>query len=112
MTVDEYISAQEPAIAERLTQVCQAFAEALPDAEERIAWNMPTCWQGSHIIHYAAAKKHIGIYPGSAAVAAFADRLTAFKTSKGAIQLPHTKELPIELLQELARWCLENRGHA
>jgi uncharacterized protein YdhG (YjbR/CyaY superfamily) len=26
---------------------------------------MPTFWKGQNIIHFAAAKKHIGLYPGA-----------------------------------------------
>ena len=48
---------------------------ALPDAEERISWSMPTLWQGHNLIHFAAAKHHIGLYPGDAAVRHFKDEL-------------------------------------
>ena len=33
--------------------------------------------------------------------------LTEYKTSKGAIQLPNDRELPLELIAEIARWCWE-----
>ena len=44
---------------------------------------------------------------GSEAVEAFAARLTDFRTSKGAIQLPNDRELPLDLIAEIARWCWE-----
>jgi len=66
---------------------------------------MPTFWKGRNIIHYAAAKNHIGIYPGGEATTIFAERLTGFRTSKGTIQLPNDKELPLDLVAEIARWC-------
>ena len=59
------------------------------------------------IIHFAPAKNHIGIYPGPDAVAAFAERLKDYKTSKGAIQLPNERPLPLELVTEIARWSYE-----
>ena len=68
---------------------------------------MPTFWKGRNIIHFAPAKKHIGLYPGAEAVAFFAPLLTGYKTSKGAIQLPNDRELPLELIAEIARWCWE-----
>ena len=37
-----------------------------------------------------------------------AARLTEYKTSKGAIQLPYSKSLPLELIGEIAKWCEEN----
>nr|WP_279279957.1 hypothetical protein [Pseudoflavonifractor sp. 60] len=36
---------------------------------------------------------------------AFAKRLTEYKTSKGAIQFPYSKPLPLELIAEIAKWC-------
>lgn len=36
-------------------------------------------------------------------VAAFAERLTAFKTSKRAIQFPYDKPLPLELIADIAK---------
>ena len=48
------------------------------------------------------------LYPGPEAVEAFAARLTEYKTSKGAIQLPYSKPLPLELIGEIAKWCEEN----
>ena len=63
-----------------------------------------------NIIHFASAKKHIGIYPGGEATSAFADRLTENKTSKGAIQLPNDKELPLELIADIARWSYKRNA--
>lgn len=110
MTIDEYIAAQDPAVAERLQRVRETIAAALPGAEERFAWNMPTFWRGKNLIHFAAAKHHIGIYPGSEAVEAFASELSDFKTSKGTIQLPHDKPLPLELIGRIAAWCDDRYG--
>lgn len=50
------------------------------------------------------------MYPGPEAVEAFADRLEEYKTSKGAIQLPYDKPLPLELILEIARWCEKGNG--
>ena len=99
MTIPEYISEQDEAIQPRLTEIYSTIRAAIPEAEERISWGMPTFWKGRNIIHFAAAKKHIGIYPGPDAIVEFADRLTEYKTSKGAIQLPNTKRPPAE-----SRW--------
>ena len=105
--IDEYIQKQDPAVRERLNIIRQTIRAAIPDAEERISWQMPTFWKGRNIIHFAAFKNHIGIYPGGEATSEFAEKLTDYKTSKGAIQLPNNKELPLELIAEIARWSYE-----
>jgi uncharacterized protein YdhG (YjbR/CyaY superfamily) len=63
------------------------------EATEKISWQMPTFWQGENLIHFAAFKKHIGLYPGGEATSEFSGRLTGYKTSKGAIQLPFGKPI-------------------
>ena len=107
MTIPEYISEQDPAVQLRLNAIYDTIRGAIPDAEERLSWGMPTFWKGRNIIHFAVAKHHIGLYPGPDAVEAFADRLKEYKTSKGAIQLPNKKELPLELIAKIARWSYE-----
>jgi uncharacterized protein YdhG (YjbR/CyaY superfamily) len=68
--------------------------------------------KGHNIIHFASAKKHIGIYPGTEAVEHFADELKnrGLKFSKGAIQIPYGDHLPLDLIAEIARWCGEHNG--
>lgn len=104
MTVDEYISAQDPAVQEKLRAIRKTIAATIPEAQERISFGMPTFWKGRNIIHFAATKKHIGIYPGSEAITAFAEKLAEYETAKGTIRLPLDKELPLELIAEIARW--------
>ncbi|MBR2717017.1 MAG: DUF1801 domain-containing protein [Oscillospiraceae bacterium] len=108
MTIPEYISQQDEAIRPRLTAVYDAIRAAIPEAQERLSWGMPTFWEGGNIIHFAPAKRHIGIYPGAEAVEFFASRLTDYQTSKGAIRLPNDRDLPLEMIAEIARWCWEN----
>ena len=105
--IKKYIAEQDETIRPRLEDVYKVISDAMPNAEERISWGMPTFWEGRNIIHFAAAKKHIGLYPGPEAIEFFADRLQDYKTSKGAIQLPNNKELPLDLIKDLSRWCYE-----
>ena len=96
-TVDEYISEQDAGIQEQLQLVRKAIRDELPEAKEKISWAMPTWWNGHNIIHFAAQKTHIGLYPGPEAVACFAERLDEYglRYSKGSIQIPYSDELPL-----------------
>ncbi len=106
--IQKYIGEQDPEIQPRLHEIYETIRFAIPEAEERLSWGMPTFWKGRNIIHFATAKKHIGIYPGPDAIVAFAEQLKEFKTSKGAIQLPNNKELPLSLIADIAKWSYEN----
>ena len=106
-TIEEYIAAQPEAVLPRLREIRAVIREAIPEAEERISWSIPTYWKGRNLIHFAAGKKHIGLYPGDEATAAFAQELAAFEVSKGTIRLPYDRPLPTELIGRIARWCYE-----
>ena len=107
VTIDDYISLQDESVQPRLESIRETIRTAIPEAQEKISWSMPTFWKGRNIIHFAASKKHIGLYPGDEATEAFADRLSEFDTSKGTIRLPHNRELPLELVRDIAVWCYE-----
>ena len=110
-TIDSYITGQPDSVRPLLHQVRDAIRTVLPDAEERISWSMPTFWKKHNIIHFAAFKNHIGLYPGVEAMEHFADRLKEYKTSKGAVQFQYSKPIPLELIAEIAKWCYETGNH-
>ena len=113
-TVEDYILAQDEGIRGQLRQVRTVLVSRLPDAKEKISWSMPTYWKDHNIIHFAAQKKHIGLYPGPEAVEFFSDKLdqVGLKYSKGSIQIPYSDQLPLELIAEIADWCRKTGNHA
>ena len=74
-SVEEYILAQDVNVRSCLQRVRETLISSLPDATEKISWSMPTYWKGYNIIHFAANKNHIGLYPGPEAVAFFTEKL-------------------------------------
>jgi len=105
-TIDEYIAQQPPQVRERLEQVRRAIREVAPQATERIGWRMPTFHQKENLIHFAAFKHHIGLFPGSEGIEAFRDRFNAagYHWSKGGVQLPDDRPLPLDLVREIAAY--------
>ena len=110
-TIDEYILRQDPDKQEELQHIRRILHNALPDAEERISWSMPTFWKKHNILHFAASKGHIGFYPGPEAVMHFAKELQNYKTDKGTIRIPYGK-IDAALIEKIAKWCLETGNHA
>ena len=107
-TIDEYIEAQEETVRPRLHEIRAVIRGAIPEAEETISWSMPTYRKGRNIIHFAAARKHVGLYPGEEAGAWFAEELAGYEVSKGTIRLPYDRPLPADLIRRIAGWCFEN----
>lgn len=106
-TIDDYIKMQREEIRPLLEKIRATIGAAAPDAIEKISWQMPTFWQKENLIHFAAFKKHIGLYPGGEATTFFADRLTEYKTSKGTIQLPLSKAIDYQLITDIVLWRVE-----
>jgi uncharacterized protein YdhG (YjbR/CyaY superfamily) len=106
-TVDEYIANQPPEIKVLLLQVRNAVKEVAPDAQEVISYQMPAFKQYTILVWYAAFKNHIGFFPKTSVMEQFKDRLVQYKTSKGTIQFPYDKPLPLELIKEIVKFRLK-----
>lgn len=103
-TVDEYIALYSPDVQLLLQKVRQTIQAAAPDAVEKISYGIPTYFEGENIIHFGGSKHHIGLYPSSSGIEAFADRLKNYKTSKGAIQFSYHSPIPYDLIAEITTY--------
>ena len=106
-SIDEYIARFPPPQRGIMEEVRQAIRNAAPEASEKISWRMPTFYQHGNLIHFAAAKRHVGLYPGAEAVESFRDKLAACQTTKGAIRFPWDQPIPCELIAGITRFCVE-----
>ncbi|MDR1469590.1 MAG: DUF5655 domain-containing protein [Spirochaetaceae bacterium] len=103
-SVDEYIALFPGDVQAILQKIRQTIRAAAPHAEEKIAWQMPTFSQNGNLIHFAAAKTHIGIYPGPETITHFADRLRDYPRSKGTVQFPFVRPIPYDLIADMTAW--------
>lgn len=110
-TIDEYIMRQDSEKQADLLLIRQTLRQALPEAEERISWSMPTYWKNHNILHFAASKRHIGFYPGPEAVANFSRELKKYSVDKGTIRIPYGK-VDTDLIKKVAEWCWDTGNHA
>jgi uncharacterized protein YdhG (YjbR/CyaY superfamily) len=111
-SVDAYIASFPTAVHERLELIRQTIRQVVPEAQEKISYGIPTFTLDGNLIHYAAFKSHIGIYPGSAAIAAFRKDLAGYKTSKGTVQLPSDAAIPCALIERIVRFRIKDRARA
>jgi uncharacterized protein YdhG (YjbR/CyaY superfamily) len=106
-TVEEYHSLVPEAIRPRLEELRSILKSALPNAQEIISYNMPAFKQHGVLVYYAACRGHIGFYPTAAPIQVFAKELSAYKTSKGAVQFTLDKPIPKELVKKIAAYRLK-----
>jgi uncharacterized protein YdhG (YjbR/CyaY superfamily) len=100
-TVDEYIKSFQPDIQSILEKLRQAIREAAPEAIEVISYHMPAFRQNSILVYFAAHKNHIGFYPMASGIKAFETELVPYKWSKGTVQFPLDKPLPLDLVKRI-----------
>jgi uncharacterized protein YdhG (YjbR/CyaY superfamily) len=102
-TVDAYIAAFPPKVRRLLKQLRALIRKTAPLAEEKIAYRMPAYSYRGALVYFAGYANHIGFYPGGT-VAAFKKDLGKYKTSKGTIQLPLDKPLPVTLIRKIVKY--------
>lgn len=111
VTIDEYISTFPAEIQIGLEKLGQVIRESAPEAEEAIRYRMPTFRLNGNLVYFAAHKNHIGFYPTPSAIERFKDKLSAFVTSKGAVQFPLSATIPFDLVREMVEFRVkENMG--
>ena len=105
--IDEYIADFPVDVQLLLQRVRTAIRKAAPKAEEAIKYQMPTFVLNGNLIHFAGYKNHIGLYPGSKPIEEFKDDLVKYRTSKGAVQLPLDKPIPVGLIGKITKSCVK-----
>lgn len=103
-SVEEYISWFPQEIRKKLELIRQTIRQAVPEAKEVISYYMPAFKTKEVLVYYAAAKKYIGFYPHSQPIKVFKKELAAYKTSKGAIQIPYDQPIPVKLMADIAKF--------
>lgn len=99
--IDEYHSSFPTDIQKILEQLRLTVKQAAPKATETISYGMPAFRQNKVLVYYAVHKEHIGFYPTPNPIVHFKQELEKYNTSKGAIQFPIDKPLPLTLIKKL-----------
>lgn len=104
--VDEYIAAQPEAAQSQLRLVREILHEALPEAEEVIAYRIPAYrLHGGILLYFAGWKQHYSLYPVSAPLAAaFGEELAPYRHSKGTLRFPLCEPVPRRLIERIAQF--------
>lgn len=102
---DAYIAAAPELLRPLLVQLRTQLVQALPDAEEIVAYDMPEFGFGKSIIAgYAAFSKQCGIYVTNGAITTYAEDITAIglKATKTGVTFSPSKPITDELIAKLA----------
>lgn len=103
-SVDQYIAGFSSQTQEILQSLRKMIQQLVPEATEKISYQMPTFVLHGNLVHYAAYKNHIGFYPGASGIKAFESAISSYKSAKGSVQFPITEPLPYELITEIVKY--------
>ncbi len=101
-TIDDYIAAQSPEIAEQLSILRSVFHELLPQTEESIRYDMPAFTVGGEHLYISAYKHHIGMYP-MYGISELNDEMLPYRGegTKDALHFMHDKPLPLDVIKRI-----------
>jgi uncharacterized protein YdhG (YjbR/CyaY superfamily) len=105
-SVDDYIAGQPSAVRGVLERVRGAIRKALPEAEERISYSMPSYrLDGANVLNFGAWKEHYALYLATGRiVAAFEDELAPYEVKKGTILFSLTQPVPVKLIERIVKF--------
>jgi uncharacterized protein YdhG (YjbR/CyaY superfamily) len=103
-TVEEYLAAiPEPArnTFDKLRATVRSVVPA--KATETISYQIPAIRHNVVLVWYAAFSNHCSLFPTAAVMDEFKNELKGFTTSKGTVQFPLDKPLPVALIKKIVK---------
>ena len=106
--IDEYIAGFPSEVQALLEKIRETISKAAPEAEEKISYQIPSfTFRGSNLVHFAAYKKHIGLYPAPSGVAEFKAALAVYGAGKATLQFPLDQPIPYGLIGKIVKFRLQ-----
>lgn len=112
-TVEDYFALLPAKVVPLMEEVREAVLSALPEAEEVIAYDMPTYRIGLRtVIHFAAWKRHYSLYPvGKLVLETLGDELAGLEIDKSTIKFPLDEPVPTDLISKIVKLRAREEAH-
>jgi uncharacterized protein YdhG (YjbR/CyaY superfamily) len=99
---DEYLASFPADTQAILEKIRLTIRKAAPGAQETISYNMPTfTLNGIALAHFAAFKKHIGLFPPVRGDAELEKAAAIYAGEKGNLRFPLNQPIPYGLIRKL-----------
>ena len=106
-TIDDYNAGFPPEKRAILEKIRTTIRDAAPDAKEVISYRMPTFTRDGVLVHYAAFKNHIGLYPPVSGDAQLESALAPYAGEKGNLRFPLDQPIPYDLIGRIVKHKLK-----
>jgi uncharacterized protein YdhG (YjbR/CyaY superfamily) len=112
--IDEYIDRFPEDVQNALHKIRALINEVVPDAEEKISYQIPTfTLNGSYLIYFAGFKNHVSVYPAPRGTEQFKKELAAYEGGKGTVRFPLDQPIPYGLIKRIVKFKVkENKEKA
>ena len=112
--IDEYIDRFPEDVQNVLHKIRALINEVVPDAEEKISYQIPTfTLNGSYLIYFAGFKNHVSVYPAPRGTEQFKKELAAYEGGKGTVRFPLDQPIPYGLIKRIVKFKVkENKEKA
>lgn len=106
--MDDYIAGFPSDVQKILQKIRMTIKKAAPGAEETIKYGIPTFTLKGNLIHFAAYKNHIGLYPAPRGVEEFRNALARYQAGKGTLRFPLDEPIPYDLISRIVKHRVKN----
>ena len=103
-SIDEYITRFSPEIQVILQTIRSTIQQAAPEALEKISYGMPTFTLNGNLIHFAAFKQHIGLYPPVGGDQDLKALIARYQGEKGNLKFPLDEPIPYGLIRAIVEF--------
>ena len=100
-----YLASLAPDSRRYVKKLREIIRSVAPTAVPVMSYGMPAFkLDGRILIYYAGWREHVSVYPMTDAIRrSHASALKGYKTSKGTVQFPLAKRLPVRLVRQLVK---------
>jgi len=105
-SMDEYIASFPEELQKILEEIRGTIKATAPDdVKEKISYQIPTFeLNGRNLVHFAAWKNHISIYPIPVGTEAFNKEISRYVDGKGTLKFPLNKPMPFKLIGKIVEF--------
>ena len=103
-TIDDYIASASDRARPILKKIRSVVRKAAPGATEAISYGIPTFkLDGRVLVHFAAFKNHIGLYPPVSGDARIEKAMERYAGEKGNLRFPLDEPIPYDLIERVVK---------
>jgi len=102
-SIDDYIRRASPDVRPILRRLRRTIRAAAPDAQEVISYRMPTFSQNGVLVHFAAFRQHIGVFPPVRGDVRLEKALSRYAGPKGNLRFSLDEPIPYGLMERIVK---------